>query len=55
MNAPTITRPALRYHGGKFRLAPWVLQFFPPHHRSSSAAPRRGVGCNALLDVHPWS
>lgn len=27
----TITRPALRYHGGKFRLAPWILQFFPPH------------------------
>lgn len=28
---PSITRPALRYHGGKFRLAPWVMQFFPPH------------------------
>jgi DNA adenine methylase len=28
----SITRPALRYHGGKFRLAPWILQFFPPHH-----------------------
>lgn len=27
----TITRPALRYHGGKFRLAPWIQQFFPPH------------------------
>lgn len=26
-----VTRPALRYHGGKFRLAPWVMQFFPPH------------------------
>jgi len=26
-----VTRPALRYHGGKFRLAPWILQFFPPH------------------------
>lgn len=26
-----ITRPALRYHGGKFRLAPWVMQFFPAH------------------------
>lgn len=26
-----ITRPALRYHGGKFRLAPWVLSFFPRH------------------------
>lgn len=27
----TITRPALRYHGGKFRLAAWVMRFFPPH------------------------
>lgn len=26
-----ITRPALRYHGGKFRLAPWVMRFLPPH------------------------
>lgn len=26
-----ITRPALRYHGGKFRLAAWLMQFFPPH------------------------
>jgi len=27
-----VTRPALRYHGGKFRLAPWICEFFPPHH-----------------------
>jgi DNA adenine methylase len=26
-----ITAPALRYHGGKFRLASWILQFFPVH------------------------
>lgn len=26
-----ISSPAFRYHGGKFRLAPWVLQRFPPH------------------------
>jgi DNA adenine methylase len=26
-----VTRPALRYHGGKFRLAPWILDFFPVH------------------------
>lgn len=26
-----VTSPALRYHGGKFRLAPWILQFFPEH------------------------
>lgn len=27
----TINSPVIRYHGGKFRLAPWVLQHFPPH------------------------
>lgn len=27
----TIKRPVLRYHGGKWKLAPWVLTFFPPH------------------------
>lgn len=26
-----VTSPALRYHGAKFRLAPWLLQHFPPH------------------------
>lgn len=29
MTAPS--RPVLRYHGGKWRLAPWLLSFFPPH------------------------
>lgn len=24
-------RPALRYHGGKFLLAPWIIQYFPVH------------------------
>lgn len=24
-------RPALRYHGGKWKLAPWILGFFPQH------------------------
>lgn len=24
-------RPLIRYHGGKWRLAPWIIQFFPPH------------------------
>lgn len=27
----TCTRPALRYMGGKWRLAPWIAQHFPPH------------------------
>src|SRR5690606_29837565 len=29
--APAVTKPALRYHGAKFRLAPWIMGFFPPH------------------------
>lgn len=29
VNAPK--RPALRYHGGKFRLALWIIGFLPPH------------------------
>ncbi|MFI8736551.1 DNA adenine methylase [Ectopseudomonas toyotomiensis] len=27
----TITAPVIRYHGGKFRLASWVIDHFPPH------------------------
>lgn len=29
MTAPT--RPVLRYHGGKWRLAPWIVSQFPAH------------------------
>ncbi len=29
MNTPT--RPALRYHGGKWKLAPWIISHLPPH------------------------
>jgi DNA adenine methylase len=25
------TRPVLRYHGGKWKLAPWIIDHFPPH------------------------
>lgn len=25
------TRPVLRWHGGKWRLAPWIIQHFPKH------------------------
>jgi DNA adenine methylase len=27
----TPTRPALRYLGGKWKLAPWIIEHFPPH------------------------
>lgn len=27
----TPTRPLLRYHGGKWKLAPWIIQHLPPH------------------------
>jgi DNA adenine methylase len=31
MSAAAPTRPVLRYHGGKFRLAPWIIGHFPEH------------------------
>lgn len=31
MNGKAPTRPALRYHGGKWRLAPWIISHFPEH------------------------
>jgi len=30
---PAPTRPILRYHGGKWRIAPWVISHLPPHRR----------------------
>ena len=27
----TPTRPVLRWHGGKWVLAPWIIEHFPPH------------------------
>jgi len=27
----TPTRPVLRWHGGKWMLAPWIIEHFPPH------------------------
>ena len=27
----TITRPAIRYYGGKWNLAPWIISHFPAH------------------------
>lgn len=27
----TPTRPIVRYHGGKWLLAPWIISHFPPH------------------------
>nr|WP_313012310.1 DNA adenine methylase [Brucella intermedia] len=27
----TVSRPVLRWHGGKWMLAPWILQHFPKH------------------------
>lgn len=31
MNAIAPKRPVLRWHGGKWRLAPWIIEHLPPH------------------------
>lgn len=32
------TRPLLRYHGGKWRLADWLIKHFPPHNVYGAAS-----------------
>ena len=31
MTTPTPPAPALRYHGAKWKIAPWIIKHFPPH------------------------
>ena len=31
LGAGVPTRPVLRWHGGKWMLAPWIISQFPPH------------------------
>lgn len=43
-------RPLIRYHGGKWNLAPWIIGFFPPHQTYVEPF---GGGGSVLLQKDP--
>jgi DNA adenine methylase len=45
-NLIQVERPVLRYHGGKWKLAEWIIGFFPPHDTYVEAF---GGGASVLL------
>jgi len=46
----TVSTPLVRYHGGKWRLAPWIIGHFPPHRTYVEVF---GGGAGVLLRKRP--
>ena len=54
MKATTdIKRPAFSYYGGKWNLASWIIEHFPPHQHYIEPCGGAGLCC-CKSPVHFW-
>ena len=45
------SKPVLRYHGGKFSLAQWIMSIFPQHRHTTTSRIASGRGSTLRNEI----